>query len=177
MKHPNREEWAPYLFGEAKPDARQRLTHHLQECADCRQEINIWQRSLRRLDAWEVPDPPLPRRHLVPSLRWAAAAAIILAFGFGIGRLSSGAVNAQKLRASIEPQIRQQLLAEFDKKRAQDNQALYAALDKLYVSLKRDVDTVAVYTDAGLRQAQQQLVELADYAQPAEPPNPAPKQN
>ena len=58
--------------------------------------------------------------------------------------------------------------------RAEDNQAVYAALNKLesqlvanYVSLKKDLDTVAVWTDVGLRRAQQQLVQLADYTQPA----------
>lgn len=172
MNHPNREEWAPYIFGEAKPEARQRLARHLQECTDCRAEINIWQRSLNRLDAWELPDRPRPGAQLAPVLRWAAAAALILSLGFGIGRLTSAAANAEKVRAAIEPEIRQRLLADFEKKRTQDNQAIYAALDKLYVSLKRDVDTVAVYTDAGLRQTEQQLVELVDYTQPVQPSNP-----
>jgi len=36
-----------------------------------------------------------------------------------------------------------------------------------YVSLKKELDTVAVWTDVGLRHAQQQLVQLADYTQPA----------
>ena len=175
MNHPNREEWAPYIFGEAKPEARQRLTRHLQECANCRAEINIWQRSLNRLDAWEVPDPPRPAAQWAPALRWAVAAGIILCLGFGIGRLSSASANAEKVRAAIEPEIRKHLLADFEKKRAQDNQAIFAALDKLYISLKRDVDTVAVYTDAGLRQTEQQLVELVDYAQPAAQPNPPQK--
>jgi hypothetical protein len=45
---------------------------------------------------------------------------------------------------------------------------VYAALSKLasqhdadYLSLKQDLDTVAVNTDAGLRQTAQQLVALA----------------
>lgn len=167
MNHPNREEWAPYIFGEAKPEVRQRLTRHLQECADCRAEINVWQRSLHRLDAWELPQRPRPAAQWVPVLRWAAAAVVILGLGFGIGRLSSASANANRIRAVIEPEIRKHILADFERKRAQDNQAIFAALDKLYISLKRDVDTVAVYTDAGLRQTEQQLVELVDYAQPA----------
>jgi anti-sigma factor RsiW len=55
-------------------------------------------------------------------------------------------------------------------KRVADNQAIYAALSKLasqhdadYISLKKDLDTVAVNTDAGLRQTAQQLVALAGY--------------
>ena len=58
-------------------------------------------------------------------------------------------------------------------KRTEDSQAIYAALNKLesqvladVVSLKKDVDTVAWWTDAGLRRARQELVQLADYTQP-----------
>jgi len=69
------------------------------------------------------------------------------------------------------------LLADFEKKRVQDNQAIYAALNKLYLSLKTDVDTVAVYTDAGLRQTEQQLFELVDYRQPVRGSNPPKRSN
>jgi anti-sigma factor RsiW len=62
---------------------------------------------------------------------------------------------------------------EIEDARAEDNRAIYAAMDKLesdsftqFVSLKKDVDTVAVNTDAGLRNAAQELVQLADYKQP-----------
>jgi hypothetical protein len=43
--------------------------------------------------------------------------------------------------------------------------AYYAALEKLYVTLKKEVDTVAVFTDAGLRDTQRRLVQLVDYPQ------------
>ena len=63
-------------------------------------------------------------------------------------------------------------------KRTEDYQAFNAALDKLesqrladFVALKKDVDTMAVLTDAGLRRAEQQLVQLADYTQPANSSN------
>jgi hypothetical protein len=35
------------------------------------------------------------------------------------------------------------------------------------IELKKEVDTVAVMTDASLRHTQRQLVELVDYTQPA----------
>lgn len=177
MNHPNREEWAPFIFGEAKPEDQQRLSRHLQECVECRAEINIWRRSLHRLDAWELPKARGAGGQFVPWLNWAAAAAIVLCLGFTIGRASSGAASPEKIRTIIEPQIRKQLIADFEKKRAQDNQAIYAALDKLYLSLKTDVDTVAVYTDAGLRKTEQQLFELADYAQPVRGSNPPKRSN
>ncbi|PWU13379.1 MAG: hypothetical protein C5B50_19395 [Verrucomicrobia bacterium] len=167
MNHPNREQWAPYIFGEAKPEARRELKRHLNECAECRQELDLWQRSVRRLDAWELPKPSAPQREWVPALRWAAAAVALVCLGLGIGRASSSKTQMDNVRATIEPQIRAQLVAEFEAKRRQDNQAVYAALDRLYVTLKRDVDTVAVNADAGLRQTERQLVELASYEQPS----------
>ena len=63
-------------------------------------------------------------------------------------------------------------------KRTEDNQAIRDAFNKLesqlfadVVSLKKDVDTVAWWTDAGLRRARQELVQLADYTQPANSSN------
>ncbi len=200
MNHPKHEEWPPYLFGEANPAARQRLSRHLQDCSECREEIVAWQRSLVRLDAWKLPRSEKTRESFAPALKWAAAAALVLGLGFGIGRLNSAANGAEKIRAAIEPEIRQQLgqefaqllrdernratstalatlseqtrdlLADIESKRAQDNQAIYTALDKLYLSLKKDVDTVAVNTDAGLRSTEQQLVQLAGYKPPVNVP-------
>jgi anti-sigma factor RsiW len=60
--------------------------------------------------------------------------------------------------------------AAFETKRIADNTAIVSALDELrvqrfadYLSLKKDVDTVAVNADAGFRSAGQQLIQLADY--------------
>jgi hypothetical protein len=167
MNHPNPEQWAPYVFGEAKPDARRELERHLKECAECREEMNQWQRSLRRLDLWKLPKIQAPRSQWAPILRWAAAAALVLCVGFGVGRASSK-MDIVKVRAAIEPELRKQLAADFEAKRSKDNQAIFAALDRIYVSLKRDVDTVAVYSDAGLRQTERQLVQLAGYSEPAQ---------
>lgn len=58
-------------------------------------------------------------------------------------------------------------------KRTEDNQAIVAALERMskqhladYASLKQELDTVAVNTDAGLRHTEQQLVQLANYDAP-----------
>lgn len=58
--------------------------------------------------------------------------------------------------------------------RTKDNFVISAALDRLgsqqaddYVSLKKQLDTVAVLTDAGLRQTENQVVELAGMATPS----------
>jgi len=58
----------------------------------------------------------------------------------------------------------------FERKRIAENTAIASALDKLgqqrfadYLSLKKDLDTVAVNADAGFRSTEQQLIQLADY--------------
>ena len=69
--------------------------------------------------------------------------------------------------------------AALDARRATENQAILAALEKMqtqrltdYLALKQDLDTVAVNTDAGLRQTEQELVQLAVYkpGSSSEPP-------
>ena len=109
MNHPKREEWAPYLFGETKIEVRRELNAHLKECADCRQEIENWQRSLARLDAWKLQSVPKPGLNFAPYLNWAAAAALLLLLGFGIGRLTAKA-DVDKVRAANA------LIAQFARK-------------------------------------------------------------
>jgi hypothetical protein len=209
MNHPTREEWMAYLYDELTAEEHSSLAAHLAVCPDCKMRVNDWRWTRKNLDAWQLPTRharvPVQR----PLVRWAAAAALILGIGFGVGRFATPATaNAGKIRAAIEPEIRQQLRQEFtqllrdeldkaasatlaasgeqtkhwvedydralETKRTEDSQAIRAALNKLesqlladVVSLKKDVDTVAVYADAGLRRARQELVQLADYAQPA----------
>ncbi len=219
MNHPKHEEWVPYLFGEAAPDARRQLKQHLQTCAACREELESWQRSLGRLDAWRLPRVAGPGETFQPFLRWVAAAAavvVVLPLAFGLGRLTSARADLAQVRAAIEPEIRQQLRQEFarmlqdelarsasatlaasseqtqgllaayaqalEKRRLEDKQAVSESLDKLdrarvadLVSLKRELDTVAVNTDAGLRTAEQQLAEFASSARPPDSQTPSPQ--
>jgi hypothetical protein len=67
----------------------------------------------------------------------------------------------------------------FETSRAEDQQAIYAAFTRMerqraadYVSLKKDLDTLAVNADAGLRQTEQQLIQMANYTQPLNVSNP-----
>jgi putative zinc finger protein len=196
MNHPEREQWVPYIFGETSPETSRQLSAHLSSCEDCRQQVEAWQRSLRRLDAWKLPRVSKPAVRFAPALKWAAAAALVLLLGFSVGRLTAAKPDVQKLRAAIEPQMRQTLRQEFaqmlrdevarsatatlaastqqtdqafsvlakavEEGRAEDNRAFFGALDKVqsksfahYMSLKKDLDTVAVNTE-------HQLVQLAD---------------
>jgi hypothetical protein len=189
MNHPTSEEWVPYLYGEVEKSTKRRLKQHLQTCAECRTQLLLWKRSLRRLDAWRMTSAERPTLAFAPLLKWAAAAMLLLAAGIGVGRSMSTNANLDRVRARVEPELRQQLRQEFalilrkelektasltlatardqartlvadsasnlETKRLESNQAIYSALDRLFLSLKKDVDTVAVYTDASLRRLAQ----------------------
>jgi hypothetical protein len=73
----------------------------------------------------------------------------------------------------------EQQAAEFGKRRMEDLNAFSLALDKLetqrltdLISLKKDLDTVAINTDAGLRHTEQELVQLTESARPTGNANP-----
>jgi anti-sigma factor RsiW len=162
MNHPKPEDCVQYLYGEIKPDLRRQLKEHLEGCAECREELQNWKRSLRQLDAWKLPR--------------AAAALLVLGLGFGFGRLTARQTDLETVRARVEPEIRREfagmLRQAIDKssattlaqaqRRAEEVGAAYYAL------LKKDLDTVAINTDVSLRQAQQELLQVADFRQPAE---------
>jgi Putative zinc-finger len=202
MNHPKREAWVPYLFGEAKPEARKELQQHLQSCPVCRAEIDSWKHSLDLLDAWQLPRAARPREAFSPVFRWAVAAAVVLVLGVGftLGRLTPFGGDQAKLREMIEPQIRQELRAEFVQMLHQELAKTAATLEATgeqtknwlaqyarsvdarieteraerladCLSLKKDVDTIAINADAGLRNTEQKLAQLADYRQPARPSN------
>ena len=201
-----------YLYDELSAGEHGRLAAHLAVCPDCEARVIEWRVARKDLDAWKLPAKRARVVRARPLIKWAAAAAIVLAAGFGVGRITSATADAEKVRIAIEPEIRQQLRREFvqllrdelqkttsttltgsmeqtrqllgqfanaiEAKRTEDSQAISAALNKLesqrvadFVSLKKDVDMMAVLTEAGLRRAQQQLVQLADYTQPANSSN------
>jgi hypothetical protein len=209
MNHPTREEWMSYLYDELTADEHSSLAAHLAVCPDCKSRVGDWRATRKNLDAWQLPARPSGAPFQRPLVRWAAAAALMIGIGFGVGRLATPATaEAGRIRAEIEPEIRQQLRREFtqmlrdeldkaasatlaasgeqakhwvedyaraiEAKHTEDSQVILDALNKLesqrladFVSLKKDVDTVAVNADAGLRRARQELVQLADYTQPA----------
>jgi hypothetical protein len=196
MNHPKREEWIPYLYGEAEPQVRRQLKSHLEHCLECRAELDSWEQSIKRLDAWKLPRAGRQRFLPAPILSWSAAAAALLLLGYVAGHSTASKADIQSVRAALEPQLRQALTSEmtqvvrdvvnkaasatlaqakdqttkaiaayaatFDSQHAQDYRDMHAAL----LVLKQQLDTVAMNTDAGFRQAQQKLVQLADYKQP-----------
>jgi hypothetical protein len=188
MKHPEREEWVPFIFGEINASQKQQLESHLKSCAECREEVENWQRSVGRLDSWKLPRIPRPRANSVPLVKWAAAAAVVLSIGFGLGRIIAARMDAEKVRAAVERDIRSEFaqiardeaaktaaagLKAFSQnvetRRAADNRVIFAVLDRLEtqhttdcLALKKELDTVALNADAGLRLTEEQFVQLAD---------------
>ncbi len=209
MNHPPREDWVPYLFGEAKTETRRELRQHLQSCPDCRAEMDRWKRTLGQLDAWKLPHPAGIRERFAPVFRWAIATAVLmLGIGFTVGRFTSPTADPAQLRAAIEPQLRHELRTELARILEQQvastagatlaasgeqtkqwladyARALNARLEAERteriadcLSLKQDVDTLAINADATLRRTQQGLAVLAQYQQPSSsPPDKSPVHN
>ena len=179
MNHPKPDEWVPYIYGETTGTARRQLADHLHSCAQCRDEIESWQRTVKGLDRWK-----LPRQHRIqlttfaPVMKWAMAAAIVLFAGVLIGRATAPKVDVEKLKVAIAPQIQRELSSQMaELAREEAARAVSVSLasgrrytdqvaQQLYVALKKDVDTVALNTDLGLRHTAQQLFQLADFKQP-----------
>ena len=195
MKHPQREAWVPYLCGEAKPEVRRELRTHLKHCAECRAELAVWEQTLQRLDAWKLPRLRSRYPAALPVLPWAVAAAVLLVAGFVGGHLLTTRHNLQAAPTVLEPRMRQEITRlvrqEIDKAAAQtlaraalqtsnalsafaaafqsDRDLEQKNFQSALVVLKGQLDTVAMNTDAGFRQAEHKLVQLADYKLPKNP--------
>ena len=176
MSHPKREDWVQYLYGEIKPDLRRQLNEHLQGCSECGEELQNWKRSLQRLDAWKLPRTSARLDAVMPFLKWAAAALLVLGLGFGFGRLTARQADLEQVRARVEPEIRREfadlLRREIDKSSATTLAQAQRQAEEVgaayYALLKKDLDAVAINTDVSLRRAEQGLMQVADYKQPVE---------
>ena len=189
MKHPAPEEWAAYVFGEASPQRKRELNEHLADCAECAQEVGGWQRSLGRLDQWELPPRNGRPASVLPALRLALAACLLLLLGFGFGRLFSSPASGQSvaaLRAELQQTLAQKEAAASERSQAQfdallrslpdlvrtageeDRRAILGQLQRMqqqhasdFVSLRRDLETVASLTEEEIRQANLKLLQVA----------------
>jgi hypothetical protein len=128
MKHPNRDEWAPYVFGESAGAEARRLEAHLESCAECAAEVEGWRRSLKVLDSWSLPCAARPRKIIAPVFRWAVAAAIVLAAGIAMGRMT--ALDAGTLRADVEASVKSALATEFQQALARSEARLAAMAEE-----------------------------------------------
>ena len=102
VKHPDSSEWMSFLYGECAPEQRRELDTHLAACPACAAQVQTWRGSMNALDEWPLPARRKAQRQWMPAVRWAAAAAIVLSVGFGLGRQSSTArAEVDALRTSV----------------------------------------------------------------------------
>ena len=193
MNHPTPEDWMTHLYGETPAPQRAELEAHLRQCAACATRVKGWRASMGALDAWTL--PASRRARGTPGVwRWAAAAAVVLAAGFAVGRFSGTeprelqaktqrefdtklAAMREEFRTSTAAELRAVLTdfgQELDDKRSADAQSFLAALRQVdarfganFNRLRRDLDTVAVVADGRLSDTQEQLEQLASAGRPA----------
>ena len=145
MMHPGQDEWMDYLYGETTADQRRTLRSHLEECSQCQSDVAGWQDSMKALDGWQFDDKgkTVSKIGLYAGsiLRWTAAAVLMIGLGFVAARVfAPGTPDIEQLRAdletslkaTLEPQIRQNLTEEM-------NAQLQAVLVEGYGGLKDDL--------------------------------------
>jgi hypothetical protein len=113
MKHPSSEQCVAYVFGDASPEVYAQVSEHQAICPACRTEIEAWKRSVKRLDAWKLPEPTKRAIVAQPVAKWAIAALLMLGLGFGLGRLATPANSGTKLiRAEMQSLIESAVATE-----------------------------------------------------------------
>lgn len=173
MKHPNREEMMSYLYEELETGPRRVLEQHLETCASCRARLADWQGTVQQLNDYGVAAVPLPRSARPSWLRPAlatAAAALVLFAGFTLGR-TGGVSRAEVERLQRETEERafaagraeaQRQLQQFAADVGKRLDTLQSQQSSDYASLRKELETVAVLTEAGFRQTENRFVALAD---------------
>jgi hypothetical protein len=93
-----------FLYGECAPERRRELGAHLAACPNCATHVQTWRNSMNTLDEWPLPARRRAARQWLPMLKWAAAAAVVLAIGFAMGRQTS---NARAEVAALKDSVAQ----------------------------------------------------------------------
>jgi anti-sigma factor RsiW len=118
MKHPPREEWMSFLYGESGPETRPQFEAHLRDCAECQATVAGWRKTMRELDTFKLPAPSksAARPTFTPGLvKWGVAALFVVGLGFALGAgrfYRLGQFDAQKLRAEVTDEVREKLREE-----------------------------------------------------------------
>jgi hypothetical protein len=121
-EHPSSSEWMEWLYGESNRKDHQRLQAHLNRCSDCRGQVQRWQAVMQQLNAGALPKSQPAWSIALPTLKWAAAAALVLGLGFTLGRWSNHSSSQfaaweQKLQAQWRQDMRlkgEQLRADWE---------------------------------------------------------------
>ena len=162
MKHPAQEEWMDYLYNEADAKDRARLTAHLASCPECRERLQGWQKTMTRLDTWQPAKQNTTAFRWFPAIRWAAAALVMMSFGFALSRMTSPKMDPVALRENVRTEVvaemkqvwqkeMQQFNARLDMQRTEDQQQLVQTLRQMeaqrladFASLRYELDALAM---------------------------------
>lgn len=171
MNHPTRSEWMGFLYDDVDAEQKANLNAHLKSCEVCQRQVQGWRATMKSLDAWKLPAGA--KRAAMPLARWAAAAAVFLAAGAGVGASLRPSAEVAVLRRDLakvtaDAAETRAVLAQITKamaeSRVQDREALVVTLRELETrrladlqSLRRDLETVAAQTES-------QFVRLAGYS-------------
>jgi anti-sigma factor RsiW len=188
--HPEPAEWTAFLYGELDRERQKSLEQHLERCEPCSAQVEEWRASMASLDQWSATTKRQASREWTPMLKLAAAAVILVLFGFTAGRLT-GASRSEvaELRNSLA-QLRNEnvatrsnivvasvsaananamrLLADYSRsqneQRTADRQSLtlvLAAMDARLAKMRSDLETVAFNTETGFQVADENLTRVA----------------
>lgn len=170
--HPSPEDLVRWFGHELPPDRHAVLQSHVDACPECRTRVAGWRQAGHRLDGWTV---PLPRPRAQVSLRtvhlgWAAAVLLALLAGYLAGRPVE-APSQRAAHATVTPDApvpadaSTRLLAE-------QMQRLRLEQDQRFRQLRRDLETLAITTEAALRQGKLDLLQVSQSTRPQRPPTP-----
>ena len=182
MKHLTREQLVAFLYEDCDRAEKSEIAQHLDTCAECRGHLQTWRATASTLNKYEVAPAMHSAWSGVRALRrsWlplSAAAAVLLMGGVTLGTTwqSRAGSNQTQLIAELRQRVEQsesenaktkKLIADLTESitenRAKDHEALVAVAQEVQAT-RKDVETIAVLTEAGFKNAQNQLVCLANY--------------
>jgi anti-sigma factor RsiW len=157
VEHPEAAEWMALLYDELAPERKRELRAHLGQCPACASQVRAWRASQADLEQWSLPAVRPARHQWAPVLRWAPAAALVLAFGFVLGRQT---LPAARDLAALKAEVAQ-LSQE-----AQQERAAHASQSAALATAVAHNETVRVLAEYSRlqdeqRAADQQTVKLA----------------
>ena len=160
MSHPSREELVGFVYEDLAPAEHAEIERHVGACGACREQVASWRNVREALATWKLDERRRPARQetiaFPVAARWAAAAALFIASGFALARLTAPpAPDVERLRAELEQNLSVQLARHADEQRA-TQRAFLSDIDgrfqqveqerlAAYMGLRQDVETVALH--------------------------------
>jgi len=163
-----------FLYGEVSTSSRNEFERHLQSCAVCERQQQELSRTRELLDGWKL-EPPLQTTPLwpqwFPSLKWAAAAALLVTTAFATGRFTKPALDPQEIEAKISKPLHEKITRDLEARlQDQAQQAAQQALASVRSTLQSDLsarlqeisDKALADSTAAREQLSQALASLRD---------------